>query len=557
MTGSTVRIALPYARMARRLHAEGRALAFDDFTRGLFRTSPDLPPRALVGMVPAALRPAAETFLIQRVAQMGFAPPEVRFELMRAFTGCHKGPARPPVPPHVLRALAGQGYAVDAKATANGFRAFAGGILKSGLRRAVRLTVEMAKACARRRRRGGAETVMLMNMHPHTVPQLDFPDGLTRWDFVSWLRRSGLVGPSADIWVQDMNAAIGEEQIAATGLRMAAVPWPFAPGAFGLFRFAIEAGWLSLVAAIGHARGQWWRPLLLADALEAAFVRALGRSRLADIFIFNNTQEALRPLWSYQAEQLGCRVMVVQYSHNQQDAYDLAHPERILLSPTVVGYPWPEIVVWTDHQTRQGPNPQARNARFHVVGPIGFGDSGRWTPPADNRPTVAVFDLVPLRPAQLFRRTKVSGFQWEATVIRFLEDVFQCAEAAGFRIVFKPKSFFGLQPDAPPTTWKRMTAVYRDLIERYGCVLAPYSISPQRVIEATDVCVGFPFTTSASAGYLLGTPAVYYDPTGTLRPFADLGQGCPLITDRDGLARWFTDQAAALRATPRTQAALP
>jgi len=539
---------LAEAKAVRRLRRNGHLRSFDDVTRNLVLLTPDVPPNEVGAFFGADIGDKGLLCLRQVVAGL-ISRIETKRELLRLHAS-ENGPM-PGVfllPPYVLKALTARGLEVDAVRSDKEFRRILKARLAAGLRRFLRVLLVGVRRPAVRAKDPCSGAPVLMNMHTHTLPPAErLPAGEQSWDFVSWFRRSSLPQAKQEpLWIHHVQP-IHDEDIDLSGLVFTTVPWPYRPSLLALAGFALKGLALIASAAAGLYLNRWWRPLLLLEAIEAAYVRALGRRHLPPGFIFNNTIHRVRPAWTYLAEAYGCDISMVHYSHNFQDDFDLADTDRTLCAPELPLYSWSNIVVWSEEHRNFVQKHMTSDACFQITGPVGFSDSSQAVPLPKNGPTVAIFDLPPIRRVAAMDHRKLSYFQTEENVDKFLRDVLETAEEYDFKPVLKPKYYFGMVKTTQRGSWARKARTYWRLVERYGASLVPYGISAMRVGLATDATISFPFTSTASASHLLDKPAAYYDPTDSLRDFQSLANGAELLSGKEELRRWFRQQAEQVR----------
>jgi len=121
---------------------------------------------------------------------------------------------------------------------------------------------------------------------------------------------------------------------------------------------------------LGPPAGHWWHPLLLKEAALAAHVRMQPPELMAKDYMFHNTGYLYRPLWTYQAEEQGSRVLFYFYSTNcepfkRPDGYPPLPYAWELMN-------WPHYLVWDTYQEEFVRRAVGERGDIHVVGPIWF-----------------------------------------------------------------------------------------------------------------------------------------------------------------------------------------
>jgi polysaccharide biosynthesis PFTS motif protein len=80
------------------------------------------------------------------------------------------------------------------------------------------------------------------------------------------------------------------------------------------------------------------------------------------------------------------------------------------------------------------------------------------------------------------------------------------------------------------------------------------TVAARRVVRRADAVISIPYTSTALIGAAEGKPSIYYDPTGCLPEYSDLGHGVRVIGTKDHLREWVgelkgTEEAASLHET--------
>ena len=322
-------------------------------------------------------------------------------------------------------------------------------------------------------------------------------------------------------------------------------PWvrtletPFLPvlGLGGWFRFA---GWslgAITVAFVDILRRRWWHPLLLREAALARMATMVPVRALARDYLLNNSGWLYRPLWTYEAEKRGSRILFYHYSTNsaafkRPDGYG---PEHYTWAQTN----WPLHIVWDDHQAdfvRRAVGPVSTE----VVGPIWFASS------ADDMvelgpSTIAVFDVQPFRASRSPALAVEFNYYTAETCAAFVRDVARACAEVGFNMAWKRKRSVGKM--AHPL-YRKMAA---DLDRTPSVRIVPGEQSAIRVIEQCCASISLPFTSTALLARQLGKPSCYYDPSGELQKDDRAAHDVPLLTGYNELTDWIR---SLLDATP-------
>lgn len=304
----------------------------------------------------------------------------------------------------------------------------------------------------------------------------------------------------------------------------------FSPSTF--LRYGLWGASATAISLFNALRGRWWHALLLGECAHAALVRLSPRDRLAHDYLFNNSNWLYRPLWTYEAQERGSRILFYHYSSNlegfkREDGYR-PHFTFAMMS-------WPHHLVWDDAQAEFIRRNQQRPTKAEVVGAVWFADSDEPLPSVGEG-AVAIFD-VPMFRTALLPVIAEDIYYTPETCSAFLRDASAVCRANGLPMVWKRKRAIG----------KLAHAEYRELISRlaqYGdVILVPPSISAFRVIEACAMVISMPFTSTALIGRHLNKPSCYYDPSGKLFKDDRGAHDIPILQTRDELAAWIRAHA--------------
>jgi polysaccharide biosynthesis PFTS motif protein len=378
------------------------------------------------------------------------------------------------------------------------------------------------------------------SLSPGNLPQ-PATDGRSH-DILSWYLQ--WPGHIADIKTLAHNViGVPAGMVQGTGVCPLKNPFPLPAGGHCLrdyFMWGMVAGGCALVDFL---RGRWWHAMLLSEAVKAAQIRLAEPDLLACDYLFHNSGWIYRPLWSYEAEAKGSRIIFYFYSTNTESF------------KTPQGYPiqanswqamnWPLYLVWDEGQADFVCRAKGKEAPVQVVGPIWFHASSTEIPALPPQ-TIAVFDIQPMRAAFYSTLGAPLDFYTPETATRFLGDILAGARSCGAMLVFKRKRKIG----------RLAHPAYRKFVENLDVspdyVAIDPDISAQLVIEKSAVVISMPFTSTALIARELGKPTCYYDPTGLVQKDDRAAHGIEIISGRVELARWLGSVLGSARHTENT-----
>jgi polysaccharide biosynthesis PFTS motif protein len=301
-----------------------------------------------------------------------------------------------------------------------------------------------------------------------------------------------------------------------------------------IIKYAIWGVSASLIATLDCLRGRWWHALLLNQAALAGQARYSSADSLACEYLFHNSGWIYRPLWTYEAERLGSVITLYFYSTNCEGFKTTnGYP------PMFLGYKamnWPHYLVWDDYQADFVRRAVGVEANITVVGSIWF-QSGAAEVPRVSQPSVAVFDVTPVRTSFYVILGLDSEFYTPSVANPFLEHVCSATRQYNFNMLWKRKRNVG----------RIAHPFYRNFTGQFAnnshVMLVDPEISAIHVIESSVAVISMPFTSTAIIAREMGKPSIYYDPTGLLQKDDRAAHGIPILSTRDELDEWLSHQA--------------
>lgn len=308
-----------------------------------------------------------------------------------------------------------------------------------------------------------------------------------------------------------------------------ATPFKPALGLAGWLSFAVWSIAATAVSFFDIFTGRWWHPLLLGEAALAKLARTVPEQSLAKDYLFNNSAWLYRPLWTYEAEQRGSRILFYHYSTNsaafkRHDGYPPEHYTWPLSN-------WPLHLVW-DHGQADFVQRAVSSVETDIVGPIWFASSPEDMPELPPS-TIAVFDVQPFRPSRAPALAVDFNYYEADTCTAFIDDVASACASLHYQMAWKRKRNIG----------KMAHPRYRQIAQRLDSQphvhIVPADHSAIRVIEQSNAVVSLPFTSTALLAAQLGKPSCYYDPAGLIHKDDRAAHDIPVITGYEELLAWI------------------
>jgi polysaccharide biosynthesis PFTS motif protein len=306
----------------------------------------------------------------------------------------------------------------------------------------------------------------------------------------------------------------------------------------------LSAAFLSAADAL---RGHWWHALLLAEAAKANMIQLAEADALATDYLFHYSGTVYRPMWTYEAEKKGSRILCYFYSTSEQvklpEGYESQRYEWGVAS-------WPTYLVWDSYQAAQVRREMNEDATIKVVGPIWFSTSSL-EPPTLSDKSIAVFDVEPHRNAAHFGFSTLAEYVGKHPnfQVRFLEDIYTVLSEFGIMMAFKGKRDIG----------NRGVKKYKNLVQQLAqsnnAILIDSNISALKLIERCKGIISMPFTSTALYMRDQGIPSIYYDPVSWLQKDDRGAHGIPILSGIDELREWVRSSFAApssVQSVPRS-----
>ena len=321
------------------------------------------------------------------------------------------------------------------------------------------------------------------------------------------------------------------------GVRVQPFAHPIRPLARGgdVLRFLVWGLAAGGTATVDLVRGRWWNALLLHEAVKAAQLRLTDPALVARDYLFPNSVYLYRPLWSYEAERHGARIIFYFYSTNCES---FKRPDGYPIQANIwTAMNWPHYLVWDEPQAEFVRRAVGTDAQIRVVGPIWFHSSATEMPKLPPE-TVAVFDVQPFRHAHYAGQGVDLDYHTPETVNQFLADIAVSVRERGMKFALKRKRKIGRL--AHPAYLRLLT----QLDGAPNFISVDSDTAAQRVIEQAVAVISFPFSSTGLLGRALGKPSIFYDPHGIVQKDDRAAHGIEIITGREELARWLSSVAA-------------
>lgn len=278
--------------------------------------------------------------------------------------------------------------------------------------------------------------------------------------------------------------------------------------------------------------GRWWNVLMFSEGVKLKLACLSEKKSVASKYFFSNTNPIYRPLWTYEMEKKGSEIVFFFYSAHQDFYRGTGVVDNIPYSYRILN--WNKYLVWDEYQKDFLVRAKVNSLNINVVGPIWHTDSE-----ADNKINsknyIAVFDITPYRSSQLYKQGADVNFLNETVMIKFLNDISSLAKKFNIKIIYKKKR----------DSW-RHSKKYKFELDKMSAeghiTRCDSNISAIKILKNSFASISFPYTSTALISRELGKRSIYYDPVGILTPNIHLTHGVNLISGKDELERWLTEE---------------
>tara|TARA_B110000259_G_C14028729_1_gene405774 strand:- start:1244 stop:2830 length:1587 start_codon:yes stop_codon:yes gene_type:complete len=266
--------------------------------------------------------------------------------------------------------------------------------------------------------------------------------------------------------------------------------------------------------------------IMLSESIKLIRVKLANKDQLAEDYLFNVSSPYYRPLWTYEAESKGSRVLFYFYSTNcekfkTEKGYPIPYPWHLMS--------WPYYLVWNEYQVNFVKKFCQGSPVIEDVGAIWFSSSGK----CDDIPlnSIAVFDVTPKRFKENIIFYSDPEYYTPNIANQFLSDIQLVLSQNHFNMLHKIKR-------NNKSTDKRYISKINQLIRESNYINFDPQVDALQVIQKTKACISMPFTSTAIIAKQEGRPSVYYDPVGIIQKDDRAAHDIPVLSGINELRRW-------------------
>ena len=261
--------------------------------------------------------------------------------------------------------------------------------------------------------------------------------------------------------------------------------------------WSIKAIFLSLFDLV---RGRWWHALLLSEAAERYFVSKLRFNNLHDMYLFSQSSGyIIRPMWTYEAENKGSKIVFYFYSLNYSPITKHRHRPPAIFNST-----WSYYIVWNKFHENHLRHYCGINFKVLYSFPT-FLNTGykEFNHPKEN--FVTIFDITPSRPAR--EKSTLGGTSLFRTdnCIKFLKTIIDISSKYDVKVILKIKRLHSIVD-------KKYLVYVKTQIKNGKLYLLNEEVSTISLIKKSKLVISYPITSVNSLASFFNIKNYYYSP---------------------------------------------
>ena len=266
---------------------------------------------------------------------------------------------------------------------------------------------------------------------------------------------------------------------------------------------------------------------LFAEIIKVKIFELADKGKLAEDYLFNNSNNVYRPMWTFLVENKGSRVIFYFYSINDEafkrNGRYPSHNQLHLMS-------WPYYLVWDRHHADFIKRLNQRNSIIEEVGVTWFSSGKMGVEICSN--SIAVFDVTPSDWSLYITYGAPLEYYIYSISNKFVVDIYTTLKSNNIFTVFKTKRIDKAK------SCNKYVANLKQLNRNSDFTMLDPGIAPLQVIKKTKACISAPFTTTALIAKSEGKPSVYYDPSGIIDKNDRAAHDIPVLSNIDELQEW-------------------
>ena len=378
---------------------------------------------------------------------------------------------------------------------------------------------------SRRLKNSDAPYSAFLNLDQNSLPSSGLKNS---YDIISWYKKSIIFNTQEkNIWAQ---AVVDKEYQIPDDLIISRSIFPRLDSSFKYLKFIFNVFCSIIVCLFGILRGKWWYGYLFNQSVLYSYFCQLATNRLPKNYFFSFSDYLCRPLWTYEAEMMGCSVMMYTYSGNMIDFFRNENKQNseFIGSDFIT---WNYFLVWDEDQ-KSLLKRFCPNAKYQIVGVIGLSDSESELIISSKKFKIAIFDVSPIRMTTYTALGSIEPPYYSIELsLKFFRDIVSAFCAENVELLWKQKRKHD-RHRINKGFYKKRDNILKGKVE----VVDP-DISAIRLIKNCDAVISMPMTSTSTIGKLYGKPSIYYDAFGNLD--RNLSNDIQILKTTNEIKEWF------------------
>ena len=279
-----------------------------------------------------------------------------------------------------------------------------------------------------------------------------------------------------------------------------------------------------------------YRAFILTESLKTKVYQLNFKNNKLNYCFYSCSDWIYRPIWTYWAERNNSNIIFYFYSTN---IFQLSQNKNFSF-PDIINYgwesnTWKNFYVWNKNQSdfiKQLPN----KANVEIVGPILFQDDNKKDlslKKISSKKKLALFDISIFRNFLFQTEGHLTCYETPEVAIRFITDVLELCIDLDIHILYKSKR------DLSKKIHPKYKSFIRNLSNKYFHFIS-YDVSPNYLINISEGCISFPFTSTSLLAKFQNKKCCFYDPTSKLIPYKIQTNNITLIKGKVKLKDWLS-----------------
>lgn len=275
--------------------------------------------------------------------------------------------------------------------------------------------------------------------------------------------------------------------------------------------------------------GKTSQAVLLNESIKLLLVQLTDKNKLAKDYLFHNSNCFYRPLWSYEAQAKGSRVLFYFYSTNAENfktinGYSVQYPWHLIS--------WSHYLAWDKYLANFIKRHDKHRATIEQTGITWFSSSTTKSQYLSDN-AIAVFDVQPRKTSSYITLGATLDYYIPKIANQFLVDIQTILKENQQVMAHKRKRKRNSLWSHP-----KYLRLINQLKQQQNYTYIDPDLAATTLITQTKASISVPFTSTALIAKAQGKPSVYYDPSGLIQKDDRASHGIPILSGIDELRAW-------------------